>query len=475
MTETEAKTSASAGATAASDFDVLPYPSLPQSYTQPSHLAALAQLHGLRAPPAETARVLELGCASGGNIIPLAARFPKAHFTGFDLSARQIADGQRRIAALSLSNIDLEVGDVTHLPLKSAPFDYIICHGLFSWVPVAAQEAIFQICREHLASSGVAAISYNVLPGWHLRRVIRDICLQAAGVSGSPRERATRARRAIEELAGSTSKILPYGYFLRQEVQRLSRQPLAYIFGEFLAEHNTPVTLAEFVARASGYDLKFLCEGDLDASARRGIDDAARFAKLVPVRDDRFATGLGSALDYASGRPFRRSLIVHSDAATSAYLPPHVARLRGLHVTGKGGKSHLATVDKAFPSSVSMDSLIAGLEEGDALRVCEVVLTMVAVEENASLSTLPIRAGRADSTRPSVSALNRLEAASGQPWISSLHHGGVPVTKQQAALIKHLDGTLGHYELAQIIDDAPQIDATLTFLERNGVLQPDPR
>src|ERR1700754_323283 len=65
-------------------YDALPYPAMPITYTQPSHLAALAMLFGLSPANAEHARVLELGCASGGNIIPLASRFPNAHFVGID-------------------------------------------------------------------------------------------------------------------------------------------------------------------------------------------------------------------------------------------------------------------------------------------------------------------------------------------------------------------------------------------------------
>ncbi len=64
-------------AEAANDYDLLPYPSMPITHTQPAHLAALARLFGAEAPSVERARVLELGCAAGGNIIPLAARFPQ--------------------------------------------------------------------------------------------------------------------------------------------------------------------------------------------------------------------------------------------------------------------------------------------------------------------------------------------------------------------------------------------------------------
>ena len=91
-----------------SDYDDLPYLSLPIAFTQPTHLVALATLHGLAAcPDPERARVLELGCASGGNLLPLAARWPMARFLGVDLSARQIADGNRRIQYFQLENVTL--------------------------------------------------------------------------------------------------------------------------------------------------------------------------------------------------------------------------------------------------------------------------------------------------------------------------------------------------------------------------------
>ena len=130
-------------ADAASDYDLLPYPSMPITYTQPAHLAALATLFGVAAPGVDRARVLELGCASGGNIIPLAVRFPNASFTGVDLSNRHVGDGRERIAALALKNIRLQQGDLTTFDLGGEQFDYVICHGVFSWVPKAAQDAMW--------------------------------------------------------------------------------------------------------------------------------------------------------------------------------------------------------------------------------------------------------------------------------------------------------------------------------------------
>jgi tRNA G46 methylase TrmB len=85
------------------DYNLLPYPSMPFAYTQPSRLAALSTLFGLEAPPAARASVLELGCASGGNIIPLAARFPNAYFIGIDRSERHIDQGDDALRLLVLA------------------------------------------------------------------------------------------------------------------------------------------------------------------------------------------------------------------------------------------------------------------------------------------------------------------------------------------------------------------------------------
>src|SRR5436309_1556438 len=81
------------------------------------------------------ARVLELGCAAGGNIIPLAARNPNASFIGIDLSSAQVESGRARIAQLGLSNIELRCESFSDAAAPDAAFDYIVCHGVYSWVP----------------------------------------------------------------------------------------------------------------------------------------------------------------------------------------------------------------------------------------------------------------------------------------------------------------------------------------------------
>ena len=125
----------SAPSSQAGAYERLPYVSLPVSYTQPTNLAALVQLFGLSAPSLERPRVLELGCASGGNLIPLASRHREGHFLGLDLSRRHVGDAQHRIAAFGLRNIEIRQADIATVDLSRERFDFVICHGVFSWTP----------------------------------------------------------------------------------------------------------------------------------------------------------------------------------------------------------------------------------------------------------------------------------------------------------------------------------------------------
>jgi tRNA G46 methylase TrmB len=83
-------------------YDEVPYTSRPFPQSQPSRLAALGQMFGLTPPCVATARVLELGCAAGGNLIPLAVAYPDARFIGVDLSGFQIADRAPTLATQAL-------------------------------------------------------------------------------------------------------------------------------------------------------------------------------------------------------------------------------------------------------------------------------------------------------------------------------------------------------------------------------------
>ena len=498
-----------------SDHDVLRYPSMPIRLTQPSHLAALATLHGRVAPDVRCARVLEFGCASGGNLIPLAARFPQARFTGIDISAGQIRDGQDRIAALGLSNIELVHGDIAAANFAGQQFDYVICHGVFSWVPRAVQDAIFQTCKDTLAPDGVATISYNVLPGWHLRAAVRDLCLHYAGKAGTPLQRVRGARAALDRIAEDADPAEPYGMILRAEARRLKSMPSAYILGEFLAADNAPCTVQDFVGRAGQHDLDYLCDADLGSGAPQ--------LRIAPLQDSIAADRLAAEqhMDFVTGRPFRRSVLVRRPAGCPERAVPRPSCLRTLHFCagptvlddklGRPAATSNPVLDEALrrlvaahPATLSFEALMPGgladHDEAEA-RLLDALLLRV-MRGQVGIASIPLHVGSATDSHPRVSALARLEAQVGQPWISSRSHVGIPVSPAVRAMLPFLDGRHDQDALRARLDAAStdgagalpgskagspgspqcrqpavaegQLRSVLRYLAQHGVLEPAP-
>src|SRR5438552_3279175 len=114
-------------------YEEMPYESKPVYRTHPDGLATVAAIFGVQAPAIDRCRVLELGGASGGNLIPMALTLPKSEFVGIDLSPRQISDGQQIVDAIGLRNIQLKAMSLMELDESFGQFDYIICHGVYSW------------------------------------------------------------------------------------------------------------------------------------------------------------------------------------------------------------------------------------------------------------------------------------------------------------------------------------------------------
>src|SRR5262245_21338275 len=156
-------------------YDVLPYGDRTHPRTHPDLLATVAMLFGMAPAPPERCRVLELGCAGGANLIAMAAALPGSDFLGIDLSARQVASGRERVRAKGLANVELRPMSILDLGEGFGRFDYILCHGVYSWVPADVRDKILAVCGANLAPQGVAYVSHNCYPGWHAWGMVREM------------------------------------------------------------------------------------------------------------------------------------------------------------------------------------------------------------------------------------------------------------------------------------------------------------
>lgn len=454
-------------AAAGGDYNVVPYLSKPFAQSAPTRLAALAAMFGLSPPAVTGCRMLELGCASGGNLIPLALRFPGARFRGVDLTERHVADGRARVAALDLGNVSIEQGDIGALDLKGERFDFIVCHGVYSWVPAPVREAILRLCGEHLADNGVAYVSYNVHPGWHLRGVIRDMMVYHAGMDGDPKLRIARARWVLDNIAKSSRAGSPYGDMLRGEARLLAGMEDSYILGEFLERENAPCYFRDFAASAAAHGLAYLCEAEIGQCIPEQM--SPEIGKLCRTMSGNNLIPLEQYMDFFKGRTFRQTLLVKAAQAGKVERLLTPQRAAQLHFsarlavaakddgswtfTGANGAT-LTTRDEAVhrafarlsevcPATRTVRELAAearALDREAAILDAAFKAVLAGVVEVASV---PLRLEPAAATRPKPKAarLARLDAGQRSAWTTGPNHTVVPIDVVCACLLPLMDGS----------------------------------
>lgn len=309
-------------------YDEVPYASYPYAQSHPNRLATVATLFGMNPAPLDRCRVLELGCASGGNIIPMAAQMPGSTFVGVDGSARQVTAGQETIAATGLKNIRLEHRDILEIGPELGEFDYIIAHGVYSWVPQAVQDKILEICSTNLAPQGVAYVSYNTYPGWHMRDMIRNMMCYRAQSFDKPADRLKHARGLIDFLSRSVPPgDNPYGMLLKQELEQLSGKEDSYLLHDYLEENNSPVYFYEFMDRAAAKGLQYLGEADFRVMS---VSNFPAEVQSVLHNVASTLTQMEQYMDFVRNRMFRQTLLCHTEVAVDRDVSAN--RISHLHV-----------------------------------------------------------------------------------------------------------------------------------------------
>lgn len=295
-------------------YDDLMYESGAFSQTAINNLEARARLMGLQPAPAANAKVLELGCSMGGNIITQALYYPDAEFVGIDLSGRQVAQGNAIIERMGLENVRLEEKDILTIDESFGKFDYIIVHGIWSWVPDTVKDKIFSICRNNLTEHGIAYISYNVYPGWKRQEQLRDIMqFSSRDVLEEPLEARTRkgldALKALAEIL-ENDKGLGGGGKL-PAIQKILNHNFYYIAHEYMEAFNDPIYVNGFIEWANRHRLAYIGDTDLHASFVSWMAEHTRERILALAGGDYIAKEFYS--DILSDRQFRRSLLCREE------------------------------------------------------------------------------------------------------------------------------------------------------------------
>lgn len=301
-------------------YSELGYKSMPFPYTTPATLEAYAALVGVSAPNPKTARVLELGATYGGNIISQALFNSDATFVGIELSQEQVEKGNEVIANAGLTNVSLIQSDIASIGSEIGTFDYIIAHGVYSWVDDGVKDALLRLIDEHLAEDGIAYISYNTYPGWHTMDEVRQLMMF------SNRDK-TQFNHKEKVLHGKTigsivgSQILKYDNLKERNskflgaLRSVMQKDEYYVGHDHLEPNNNPVYFYQFNDHLEAHNLAYLCDADLTLSMVRSFDaDIADTLDKLALNDH---VAQEQYLDFILDTTFRKSIICKAKHAES--------------------------------------------------------------------------------------------------------------------------------------------------------------
>lgn len=459
-----------------SEYDEIPYGGVAAPLSHPARLALAARFQGVAAADPRACRVLELGCAEGANLLPMAFHLEGSELVGVDASAAHIARAEEARDRLGLDNLSFVHADLREVELEGE-FDYVIAHGVLSWVAEDVRARILALAQRHLTPNGALFLSYNCAAGWASKAPLRRVLLSRAA-GAPPAERASRVREVLAHVAGSPLReSSPHAAALAAQAASALQHRNAYLVHEYLSEHHHAFDQRELRALAEAHGLAFLTEL-APASNVAGLED-----DLLGTLAPRFGEDADDLADVLLGRAFRSSVFVRegverersldralegvvfrgrlapSDSRFS--LEPDVAETfrtaSGAQISVRSAplKAALVEIGRAWPRGLDLAGLLSRAtlqlqvrralapeaQLDDAARAGLVTDLL----ELGRLGHLELRLGDPDVAReppeaPRVSALTRLEAER-DGYVTSPHHEVVPLAPFARELVRALDGS----------------------------------
>ncbi|RZA08546.1 MAG: hypothetical protein EOO68_01925, partial [Moraxellaceae bacterium] len=385
----------------------------------------------------------------------------------------------------------LRTADLAVTGAELGEFDYIICHGIYSWVPDFVRHNILALCQACLAPDGVAYISYNAYPGFHLRAIPRTI-LQFHTRNIDDAEEKVRQSRALLNWLASAQKpaqtdapMSAYSKYMQEANTLFAKRPSGAIFHDDFSPENTAFYFHEFAQAAAGAGLQYVTEAEF--SNTQSLQFAPEVQATLAQLGADSVLAQEQYLDFLTGRNFRQTLLCHHNKTlnrpitaakmqdfyfsinvqpqqpSSAENNPELMRfihpeLGAMSTDNNLAKAALSILGDQFPKAISFDALVMQAQQllGERTQVDEPRRTELAEFLFAALSrgiaqihteahNLPERA----SEYPVASLIARQQAQT-SPVITTLLHDTVSLDDPLSrAMLVLLDGTRNRKDLEQ--------------------------
>ncbi len=459
-------------------YDVLPYPTRAEVRLHIENLRTRAALNGFTAAPPEAARVLEIGCGNGFNLAPMAECYPGATFIGLDLCNSAIELGTRLAGEANLRNLelrclDLQQVDPAAMSSEFGTFDYVIAHGVYSWVPEDVREAVWRLAQAVLSPNGIFYLSYNALPGWYAAQIARDFIGFIHRDGASREDTLHRAWDAFGVFSACTEEHHP----LVEEASRIRNRPQSVLAHDEWNECCQPYYLSEVLERAKQYGLRYVGEAGvlLPTDLSRHGSVAANIAELGSG-DPQLQLQL---LDFTAMRRFHDSLFARETNQPTTHQRANMlldcwarsdiryteTAAGGARVYTHSGGVRLTSshplmcaladaLEAAAPGAVHLGEFRADRNQGrlpaNPLQTVEFGHLILRMFEGAALRLwmMPAPMARKVSDRPEARAFARQQVAY-EGLAADAYHACTAVTEPwKRTLFCLLDGTRTHEQLA---------------------------
>jgi SAM-dependent methyltransferase len=262
----------------------LAYPAFFHRELTPAWLATLLTALGYRAPDLSAPYTwCELGCGPGLTALITAAANPGGCFYAVDFDpaaiehARALADEAAlgKLRFLHTSFAELAQADEAALP----PLDFIVLHGVLSWISPENRQAVRCIVERWLKPGGIACFAYMSQPGgapmMALQRLLRR-CAETSAEAAAGIETGSALLRALRDGgAGQFTVVRGLGV----QLDHMAAQSPGHLAHEFLGAHWEPLHVADMLAALAEIGCGFLGS----ATPQENIDAVSIPARSLPA------------------------------------------------------------------------------------------------------------------------------------------------------------------------------------------------
>jgi SAM-dependent methyltransferase len=278
--------------------------------TAPAWLDHVAVVSGF-APPGrgDGFAWCDLGCGQGVNAAFLAAMHPAGRFCGIDMMPAHIEHARRFAAECTIANVDFHVADfAAAADLVLPAFDYIVAHGVYSWIDELAQGHLRRFIDRHLRPGGLVYVSYYAMPGraadLPFQRLVHALARTLPGDSATACVAAIEIVHRLTELKAPALVGSPMVAWVKEHPEQHSASYLAH---EFMAANWNPLCVTDVRVAMHAIELEPAGSANLIENYDSLVLGRAAREALAPIAD---ANARELARDFLIDQFFRLDVFI---------------------------------------------------------------------------------------------------------------------------------------------------------------------